>query len=247
MLQTKVKQFEGPLDLLLSLIEQRQLDITQIALAEVTEQFIQYIKQLEQIDPTSLADYLSIAAKLLVIKSKAILPTLEVEEEEDDAGYDLESRLLLYRQFKEVAKYLKKLDSRRKQSFIRELSFEQKVSFYPDPNITAKELHGAILTVLSGLKELDNLPKAKLKEAISIQEKINQLQNQLSDKIETKLSDLLKTAKNKTEIIVTFLALLELIKQKIFVADQETLFADVVIRKNNVEQPASNTTSASSV
>src|SRR6185369_17520601 len=116
MLQTKVSQFEGPLDLLLSLIEQRQLDITQIALAEVTEQFLQYIKQLTSIDPTTLADYLSIAAKLLVIKSKAILPTLEIEEEEEDAGQDLESRLLLYKQFKEAAKYLKKLDSLRQQS-----------------------------------------------------------------------------------------------------------------------------------
>ncbi|MDR3642124.1 MAG: segregation/condensation protein A [Candidatus Doudnabacteria bacterium] len=233
MLHTKVKQFEGPLDLLLTLIEQRQLNITEIALAEVTEQFIQYIKQLEQIDPTSLADYLSIAAKLLVIKSKAILPTLEIEEEEEDAGFDLEGRLLLYKQFKEVAKYLKKLDSRRRQGFIREVTFEQKISFYPDPSATAQELHNAILTVLKGLKELDNLPKAKLKEAVSIQEKINQLQIQLSGKIETKLSELLKTAKNKGEIIITFLALLELIKQKIFIADQETLFADVVIRKHN--------------
>src|SRR5579864_3115787 len=96
----KIKQFEGPLDLLLSLIEQQQLDITQIALAQVTEQFLQYIRQLELVDPTVLADYLSIAAKLLVIKSKAILPTLEVEPEEEDAGIDLEAKLLLYKQFK---------------------------------------------------------------------------------------------------------------------------------------------------
>jgi segregation and condensation protein A len=82
-----------------------------------------------------------------------------------------------------------------------------------------------------GLKELDNLPKAKVKEAISIQEKINHLQSHLSQQVETKLSDLLKSAKNKSEVIITFLALLELIKQKIFVAEQETLFADVVIKK----------------
>jgi segregation and condensation protein A len=128
MLQTKVQQFEGPLDLLLSLIEARQLDITQIALAEVTEQFLQYLKHLEKIDPTTLADYLSIAAKLLVIKSKAILPTLEVEAEDDDAGFDLESRLLLYKQFKEAAKYLKKLDNKRKQSFLRSITFEEKIT-----------------------------------------------------------------------------------------------------------------------
>jgi segregation and condensation protein A len=227
----KVAQFEGPLDLLLNLIEQRQLDITQIALAEVTEQFLQYIKQLDHINPTVLADYLAIAAKLLVIKSKAILPTLEIEPEEEDAAIDLEAKLLLYKQFKEVAKYLKKLDNRRKQGFSRSQTFEEKISFFPDPNITTQELHSAILTVLSGLKELDNLPKAKVKEAISIQEKINHLQSHLSQQVETKLSDLLKSAKNKSEVIITFLALLELIKQKIFVAEQETLFADVVIKK----------------
>lgn len=231
MKSVKVAQFEGPLDLLLNLIEQRQLDITQIALAEVTEQFLQYIKQLDHINPTVLADYLAIAAKLLVIKSKAILPTLEIEPEEEDAAIDLEAKLLLYKQFKEVAKYLKKLDNRRKQGFSRSQTFEEKISFFPDPNITTQELHSAILTVLSGLKELDNLPKAKVKEAISIQEKINHLQSHLSQQVETKLSDLLKSAKNKSEVIITFLALLELIKQKIFVAEQETLFADVVIKK----------------
>ncbi len=235
MLQAKISQFEGPLDLLLSLIEERQLDITKIALAEVTEQFLQYLKQLKNIDPTALADFLSIAAKLLVIKSKAILPTLEVEAEEEDAGFDLESRLILYKQFKEVAKYLKALDNKRKQGFLRSITFEEKISFYPDPSITVKELHLSILTVLSGLRELDNLPKAKLKEAISIQEKIDHLRTSLSDKIETKLSDILKTAKNKGEVIITFLALLELIKQKIFVADQEALFAEVVIRKNLID------------
>jgi len=236
--KVRVHNFEGPLDLLLSLIEQQQLDITQIALAQVTEQFLQYIKQLEHVDPTVLADYLSIAAKLLVIKSKAILPSLEVEPEEEDAGHDLESKLLLYKQFKEVAKYLKHLDNRRKQSWTRTLTFEERVSFYPDPGVTAKEMHAAIITVLQGLRELDNLPKAKVKEAISIQEKIDHLRNSLGQQVETKLSDLLKTAKNKTEVIVTFLALLELIKQKIFIADQETLFADVVIKKYN-NQPDS--------
>ncbi len=235
MQSVKLRQFEGPLDLLLSLIEERRLDITQIALAEVTEQFLHYIKELKAIDPTVLADYLSIAAKLLVIKSKAILPTLELEPEEEDAGVDLEARLLLYKQFKESAKFFKKLDNKRRQGFSRSVTFEQKISFYPDPNITAKELHGAILLVLNSLKELDSLPKAKLKEAISIQEKIDHLRNYLGDKIETRLSDLVKTAKNKNEVIVTFLALLELIKQKIFVADQEALFADVVIKKYKQE------------
>jgi segregation and condensation protein A len=228
----KIKQFEGPLDLLLSLIEERKLNITEIALAEVTEQFLQYLKALEQIDPTVLADYLAIAAKLLVIKSKAILPTLELEEAEDeDSALDLESRLLLYKQFKEATKYFKNLDNQRRQGFERTLTFEEKINFFPDPAVSAETLHKSILKILSSLKELDNLPKAKIKEAISIQEKIDHLQGQLSSQIETKLSDLIKHAKNKDEIIVTFLALLELIKQRLFSAEQETLFAEVVIKK----------------
>lgn len=232
MLQTKTKNFEGPLDLLLSLIEQRQLDITQIALAEVTEQFLHYIKQLENADPTTLSDYLAIAAKLLVIKSKAILPSLEVEPEEEDAGFDLESRLILYKQFKEVAKFLKRLDNRRRQSWTRLVTFEEKISFFPDPTITTKELHAGILSVLMQLKELDNLPKAKIKDAISIQSKINHLQEILSRQIETRLGDLIRQAKNRDDIIVTFLALLELIKQRIFTAEQDALFAEVIIKKN---------------
>ena len=231
--KVKLQQFEGPLDLLLSLIEERKLDITTIALAEVTEQFLQYIKNLESLDPTVLADFLSIAAKLLVIKSKAILPSLEIQNEEEDteSAADLEARLILYKQFKEVGKYLKRLDNRRRQGFTRSLTFEQKINFFPDKTVDPARLHSAILKILNGLKELDNLPKAKVKEAISIQEKIAILKTSLSQQVETRLSDLLKTAKNKSEVIITFLALLELIKQRIFTADQQALFEDVVIKK----------------
>lgn len=234
MSHVKLQQFEGPLDLLLNLIEQQQLNITEIALAQVTEQFLQYIKELEHIDPTALADFLSIAAKLLVIKSKAILPSLEIETEEEDPGIDLESKLLLYKQFKEVAKTLKQLDAKQEQSFTRTLTFEQRISFFPDPTITTKELYESIMQVAEGLKELDNLPKAKIKEAVSIQEKIENLKNSLGSQVESKLSEILKTAKNKSEIIITFLALLELIKQRIFTAEQDILFSDVVIKKYEI-------------
>lgn len=229
--QIKTEQFEGPLDLLLSLIEEQQLDITQIALARVTEQFLSYIKELKELNPTVLADYLAIAAKLLVIKSKAILPSLELEPEEELSALDLTEKLLLYKQFREVAGYLKKLDGNGKQSFTRNLVFSQRISFLPDPEISAVNLQTAILQILQGLKELDNLPQAKIKEAISIQEKIDQLQLLLTNTIETKLSTLIAETKNKPEAIITFLALLELTKQKILTVEQEALFTDITIRK----------------
>ncbi len=230
-MQIKVEQFNGPLDLLLRLIEEQKMDITQIALAAVTEQFLQYIKKLEIIEPTSLADYLSVAAKLLVIKSKAILPTLELDAEDEEIAIDLEAKLLLYKKYKEAAKYLRLLDNKRKQSFDRTVSFEEKINFYPDPDVSADLLHQCILKTLRALEEINNLPKATVKEAISIQEKINSLQNMLSEKIQTKMSDLIASAKDKTEVIVTFLALLELIKQRILSVEQEQIFSEILIKK----------------
>ncbi len=231
MQQVKLHQFEGPLDLLLSLIQEQKLNITELALSEVTEQFLSYVKDLENVDATALADYLSIAAKLLVIKSKAILPSLEVENLEEETGEDLAQRLILYQQFKETAKWLKSQDAKRKQSFIRTLVFSERISFLPDPELTPPDLQKAAGGIVQILKELDNLPKAQIREAISIQDKIKELQVLLSDKIETNLNDLLKTAKSKPEVIITFLALLELTKQRLLSVEQEDLFTDITIRK----------------
>ncbi len=231
-MQVNITQFNGPLDLLLQLIEQQQMDITKVSIAAVTEQFLQHIKTLEKVDPTSLADYLSIAAKLLVIKSKAILPTLQLDKEEEEIAIDLEQKLLLYRKFKEAAKYIKGLDNKRKQSFTREASFEEKINFYPDPEVTTDRLRDSILVILNSLEEINNLPKATVKEAISIQDKIASLQDLLTEKIQTKMSDLIANAKDKTEVIVTFLALLELIKQRILIVDQEQIFSEIIIKKN---------------
>lgn len=253
----KIEQFEGPLDLLLNLIEQQQLDITKISLAQVTEQFLSYVKQLEKIDATQLADFLNIAAKLLVIKSKAILPSLEVEELDEEPEEDLAEKLLRYKQFKEAAKYFKELDRRGLQSYTRTLVFSQKIHFWPDPQITPMVLRDSVGKILDALRELDNLPKAKIREAVSIQEKIQDLQGRLSSQIETKLSTLISTAKNKEEVIITFLALLELVKQRMFSIKQDDLFTDITISKytmsplledevSNHEEPEENIFAAGS-
>ncbi len=239
-MQIQVQQFSGPLDLLLQLIEEQKMDITQLAIASVTEQFLRHVKMLEIVEPTSLADYLSIAAKLLVIKSKSILPTLEFDEEEADVATNLEQKLLLFKQFKEVSKVLKNLDNRREQSFIRETSFEEKINFYPDPEVKTDTLYKAILNVLRTIEEIQNLPKGTIREAISIQEKIDSLQLLISSQIETKMSSLLATAKDKTEVIVTFLALLELIKQRILTVEQEQIFSEIIIKKKETLETEEN-------
>src|SRR3989338_2118230 len=133
-MQIKTEQFEGPLALLLELIEERQMDVSTFALASVTEQFLLHVKNLQEKNPINLADFLVIAAKLLVIKSKSLLPNLDLGTEDEEAAFDLTAQLLMYKKYKEVAKYLKNLDVRRKQSWTRDVDFSDRVTFLPDPD-----------------------------------------------------------------------------------------------------------------
>jgi segregation and condensation protein A len=231
------QQFEGPLDLLLQLIEDQQMDITALTLGKVTEQFLDYVRNLKEKDPTNLADFLIIAAKLLVIKSKSLLPTLDLGVEEEEAAYDLTAQLLTYKKFKEVSRFLKTFDVRRHQSWTREVDFSDRVTFVPDPEATIEVLSGKLRNLATELREIIKLPEKVLDEVVSITEKITHIQSLIAEKVQTSMSELLKEAKSKTEVIVTFLALLELTKQKILSLDQEQHFADIIIKKYQT-QPA---------
>jgi len=229
--QIKTAQFEGPLDLLLQLIEERQMDISTVALAGVTEQFLTYIKSLQEKNPINLADFLIIAAKLLVIKSKSLLPNLELGIEEEETAFDLTAQLLQYKKYKEVAKFLRRFDLKRKQSWTRDVDFSDRISFVPDPDVNGQALAQSLKALISELKEIIRLPEQVMKEVVSISDKIAHIQNLISTTIETSLSSLLKDAKSKTEVIVTFLALLELTKQKVLTIEQSAAFEDIIIKK----------------
>ena len=230
-MQIKTAQFEGPLDLLLQLIEGQELDVSTLALANVTEQFLAYIKNLEEKNPTNLADFLVIAAKLLVIKSKSLLPNLDLGVEEEETAFDLTAQLLTYKKFKEAAKYLKMLDGKRRQAWTRETDFTERTTFLPDPEVTTAVLGNRLQGLAIELREIISRPQEVMKEVMSISEKIIQLQRLISEKIETSLSSILKDTSSKTEIIVTFLALLELTKQRVLVVEQSGMFAEIIIRK----------------
>ena len=231
MVQIKTAQFEGPLDLLLQLIEGQELDVSTLALAKVTEQFLAYIKNLEEKNPTNLADFLVIAAKLLVIKSKSLLPNLDLGVEEEETAFDLTAQLLTYKKFKEAAKYLKMLDGKRRQAWTRETDFTERTTFLPDPEVTTAVLGNRLQGLAIELREIISRPQEVMKEVMSISEKIIQLQRLISEKIETSLSSILKDTSSKTEVIVTFLALLELTKQRVLVVEQSGMFAEIIIRK----------------
>lgn len=232
----KTDQFEGPLDLLLQLIEDQKLEITQVALAQVTEQYIKILNQNQsQVRIEELADFLVIAARLLLIKSRALLPFLEWEDEEEE---DLTRQLKIYKEYLDAMKVIQALLAKKRISFAKlKMAVQQEVEFSPPAKLQADDLRETFFSIIKGLDPLINLPTEMIKKSINIQEKITSIRERLLRESKANFSEILKEAKDKTEVIVTFLALLELIKQRTVVARQGDSFADIEIERLENEKP----------
>lgn len=228
--KVKVEEFEGPLDLLLQLIEEQKLEITKVSLAQVTEQYIKILNSAQdQVRVEELADFLVVAARLLLIKSKALLPFLEWEEEEEE---DLTKQLKIYKEYLEAMKVIQEMLGKKKFAFARPKMFiKQEVEFSPPKKLQKDDLARTFEEILRGLDPLINLPQQVIKKSINIQEKISQIRQRLYREATTNFSEILKEAKDKTEIIVSFLALLELIKQRTVTATQSENFNDITIER----------------
>ncbi len=175
------------------------------------------------------------------MKSRAILPQLVVDDEPDaeNAG-DIAEKLQAYRKFKILAKGLRELESRHRQAYSRELLFQEKIHFFPDATLNSTKLRRGGLNILERLQILDKIPKVKIKEVISISERITQLQNRLMNSAHMSLNELLADAHSKEEVILTFLAMLELVKQRWFSLEQNELFGDMLFsrKETSIERAA---------
>lgn len=228
--QIKIEKFEGPLDLLLQLIEQQQLDITQVALSQVTDQYLEYLRRMEERQPTELADFLVVAAKLLVIKSRALLPYLTWEEEEE--GEDLEKQLKMYRIFVEASKNIEGLLKKRHFSFFRpKPPVTEEIIFSPPKKLTKNEMAKIFKEIISKLQPVVALPQEALRKAISIKERIEKIRNLIVQKGICTFDEIISGQCTKAETIVNFLALLELVKQREVLVDQEGLFNQIQFKK----------------
>lgn len=230
MYKIKLDKFEGPLDLLLKLIEEEELDITEVSLAKVTEQYLHYLEEVEDLPTEELADFLVIATKLLLIKSKILLPTLSLDEEEGD----LEKQLKIYRIFYEASKKIQKMISKKRFAYFRESSKLKTIEpiFSPPRSVNPASLGKLFQGVLERIEPLIQLPKEMIKKTVSIQEKIKEIKKILFQESSVNFKIILEKAKNKTEIIVTFLALLELIKKHSVQVIQENIFDDIHIKSS---------------
>ncbi len=236
MLQYKLEQFEGPLALLVTLIDKAELDITQVSLAKVADQYITHLKSLTDIDPEAMADFLVVASRLLLIKSKALLPYLLPEEE--DVIEDLEHQLRMYKEFLEATKKIETMIAGKKFMFVREFNRKAIVNnlhlFAPPAKLTMNEMKAIFLGVIEGLKpESAPLPEQTIQAAVSIEEKIAFITQTIRQAIKTRFSQLFSSAATKVEVIVSFLAMLELMKQRNISAEQGELFAEIDIVKIN--------------
>lgn len=218
--------FEGPLDLLLELIEKEKLDITTVSLARVTDEYLRLINQEGVINAMELADFLVIAARLIYIKSKALLPYLVLEEEEGS----LEDQLKIYREYYEASKVLAKIISRRKFTYVKEKLSNIDLGFQPPKNVTTARLAQVFRGILGALEPLIQIPKEVIRKTVSIKEKIEHLRKLITEKARVGFKDFLRQSKTRMETVVSFLALLELMKQRIIDIEQKGLFEEIEIK-----------------
>lgn len=232
MYTVKLTQFEGPLDFLLQLVEEEKLDITEISLAKVTDQYIKYLGEIKEVPLEGLADFLVIASRLLLIKSRLLLPTLEISEEEEKDIEELKKQLREYKKFRLLAEKLKEMAENNTISWSREKYQEIKPIFYFSRNITLENLRNRLEELLKEIALLgEQLPQKEIKSRISLEEKIKEIQERLAEKIEITFASLTTNSKFRTEIILSFLALLESIKQQLVLAKQDKVFGEIRIAK----------------
>lgn len=229
--QVKLPVFEGPLDLLLYLIEREELDITAVSLAAVTEQYLAYMNLLENLVVDQIADFLVIAAKLIFIKSQALLPRPPEMQVEEDVGDDLVRQLLAYKQFKEVAKGLGQREEEGLRSFIRLAPPPKIESANVDlTGITVEDLLAAVRRALAVAEPAPPVGDVVKPFTITIRDQIALIERTLVTQPRISFTQLLRQAHSRVEIIVTFLAVLELYKRQRIEVVQEQMFGEIVIQ-----------------
>ena len=230
--KVKLDVFEGPLDLLLYLIKKNEIDIYDIPIASITEQYLEYIDLMRMLDLNIAGEFLVMAATLIHIKSKMLLPPDEKEllpEEEEDPREELVRRLVEYKKFKEVAGILQDLESQRKKMFTRDIPFEaaQGEVFF---EASLFDLITAFTRVLKDVPK--DIFQEIIKDEFTVEQKVHDLLHMLVKSPALSLFNLFSNSKNKQEIIATFLAVLELIRLKEILVVQNRNFSDIEIIRN---------------
>jgi segregation and condensation protein A len=227
--------YEGPLELLLDLIEKRKLLVNEVSLSQVTDDFILHVKSATVFPMDMAADFISVAATLLLIKSRSLLPNLELSQEEEIDVRDLEARLALYEKVRTASRELSKIFG---QSYLHPAGARApEVFFAPGPRLQVALLEQAVRNALTTAEVETKLPEVRIRPLISIEEMMDTLRVRVERAMSVSFSEFRGSSVEKVEVIVSFLALLELVKQGSVDASQAGAFHDIQISSLQTGMP----------
>lgn len=227
--------FEGPLELILELIEKRKLHVSELSLAQVTDDFILYVKEGENFPMEDAANFINVAATLLLIKSRSLLPDLELTHEEEEDVEDLKRRLELYEVARNAARDLAKLFGYR--TMVSRGEREPDVFFAPSRDLLIENLTSALETLLESKEKEAKLPEVRIRPLVSIEEMMDTLRTRVERAMTLSFKEFTGNTKEKVEVIVSFLALLELVKMGAMEATQYDAWGDIKITNTSTSVP----------
>ena len=229
------EQFNGPLDLLLELVEKRKLHINDIALASVAENFIEYVRSKVELPKDEAAHFLVVASTLMLIKSVSLLPGLVLTEDETASIHDLELRLELFQKIKEGAEALHTMFGRHTLFFRSERALVP--TFAPAADASVASLYSTLVALTSALPKKESLPEIIVKKVISLEEVIGNLMERVKQTLSISFKDFVGGSREKVDVIVSFLGMLELVKQGAITVSQEQHFSDIHMESTDVSVP----------
>jgi segregation and condensation protein A len=235
--KVKFEVFEGPLDLLLYLIKKEEVDIYDVNLTQLATQFIEYIEVMRLLDLEIAGEFLVMASTLMYIKSRELLPVdqqvqTEGEDEGEDPRWELIRQLVEYKKFKDAAAQLQDLESRQENVFPRlPIRPEFEAEAPGKPEVSLFDLVNAVTTILKRITEREGVTRDVFEDKWTVSEKIEHIMIRLTDQPKVRFSELFTGDMSRTEVVVTFLALLELIRLKQLIALQDEAFGEIDISK----------------
>lgn len=223
----RTESYEGPFELVLDLIERRKLSVNELTLSQVTDDYIQHVRTQAAFPMEDAAQFIGVAATLLLIKSKSLIPDLELSEEEEGDVDDLKRRLAEYERVREMMRELSRIFGQNVMVSAGERAPE--VVFAPSRDLTLANLTEALADTLAALEKEEKMPEARVRPMVSIEEMMERLVERVQNKLTMSFADFAGDAKERIEVIVSFLALLELVKQGAVDASQHETFSDIRI------------------
>lgn len=233
----KSTSYEGPLDLLLDLIEKKKLFISDISLAKVTDDFINHIKQFDKMPISESAHFILVASTLLLIKSKSLLPELSLSDEEKGDIEDLEIRLKIYKVIKQASSKIQDIFGSKIIYLQTKTKIIQPV-FSPDENINLQKVLISLKDLVNRLPKREIIPKHIVHKVISLEDMIGNLTTRITSHLRMSFREFTKEHKNnRVNVIVSFLAMLELVKDGVLHVNQEKDFDEIQMETKGVGVP----------